>query len=75
MICEMTVLDTTGDSKTTWDPNQPDEVSAARSTFDRLKGKGYIAYRVNQAGDKGEVMREFDATVGKMILSPPLVGG
>lgn len=69
------VLDRTGDTRTMWDPNRPTEVEAARKTFDRLRKQGYLAYRVNEAGDKGEVMREFDATAGKVIMQPQLAGG
>lgn len=72
--CEMSVLNATGDTKLIWDPNVPDEVENARETFNRLRKKGHIAYRV-QGTDKGEVMTEFDPTARKMILAPALVGG
>jgi hypothetical protein len=72
---ELHVLDTTGDTKTTWNPHNADEVAVARDVFVRLKAKGYLAYRVEKGGDKGEVMREFDPLADKMILSPQTVGG
>lgn len=72
---EMCILDRTGDTKIIFDPSRPDEVENAKATFDRMKNKGYIAYRVNERGDKAEIMREFDATAGKIILAPALVGG
>ena len=68
-------LNGTGDTKTIWDPNKPDEVEVARSAFDSLKKKGYVAYRVDKAGDKGEVMRSFDPAAGMVIMVPPVVGG
>lgn len=75
MTGEMAILDNTGHSRLIWDANSPDEVEAARETFNRLKKKGYLAYSVKEGGDAGEVLREFNPNVGKMILSPPMAGG
>lgn len=72
---ELHVLDPSGDTKVIWDPERPEEVAQARSTFDALKGKGYLAYRVDRGGDKGAVLREFDPSADKMILAPQTVGG
>ena len=72
---EMRVMDGTGDTKTIWDADNPDEVANARKTFDELRAKRYIAFRVNKLGNKGEQMNTFDPTAEKMILIPPLVGG
>lgn len=72
---ELCVMDQTGDTKTIWDPANTEEVAAARSTFDRLRGKGYIAYRVAESGKKGEVMSAFDPQAGKVIMAPPMAGG
>lgn len=72
---ELRVIDPTGDTKTIWDPSRPDEVENARETFRKLKAKGYIAYRVDQGGNKAEIMAEFDPQAGKVIMAPPVVGG
>lgn len=72
---ELCVLDATGDSKQIWDPDNPAEVEAARTTFNSLKAKGYIAYSVDKGGEKGEIMNSFDPLCGKIILSPPMRGG
>lgn len=69
------VLDHTGDTRTIWNPENQDEVDAAKATFAKLKKKNYLAYTVNEKGDKGEVIREFDPTAGRIIMSPQLVGG
>jgi hypothetical protein len=74
-MSEMLVLDHTGDTKTVWDANNPDDVNAAREQFNALKKKGYIAYRVKKKGAKGEIMRDFDPDAESMILSPPMAGG
>lgn len=69
------VLDRTGDTRTQWNPNNPDEVALARETFESLRKKGYFAFRVLGNGDKGEQIREFDPAAGSIILAPQLVGG
>jgi len=72
---EMALLDGTGDTKVIWDPKNADEVDAAKTQFNALRKKGFIAYTVNKKGDKGEIIREFDPDAEKIILSPPLAGG
>jgi hypothetical protein len=71
----MAVMDHTGDTKIIWDKHNDDEVENAKASFDRLREKGYLAYTVNKDGTTGEVIREFDATAEKIILSPPMQGG
>ncbi len=72
---ELAVLNETGDTKLLWDPNNPDEVEAALATFKRLRAKGFIAYKVQPGGDRGEIMREFDPQAEKVIMAPAVVGG
>ena len=73
---ELAVMDPTGDTKTIWDPNNEDEVEEARGTFDRLKAKGFAAFKVEgPKGEQGEIIREFDPTAGRMIMIPALAGG
>lgn len=74
-MIEMAVMDRTGDTKTIWDADNPDEIEVARDTFDKLRKKGYLIYRVNKMGNKGEQMLSFDAKAEKMIAVPPVVGG
>lgn len=69
------IMDRTGDTKVLWSADNPDEVEAAKSTFDGLKKKGFLAYTVEEDGGKGEVIRKFDKTAGRIIMTPPLVGG
>lgn len=72
---EMSILDETGDTKVVWDEDNTAEVEEARGTFDRLKKKGYVAYKVNKKGDQGEVMDRFDPSAEKMIMAPNMRGG
>ena len=69
------VMDRTGDTKVMWSADNPDEVEAAQATFDKLKKKGYLAYSVKDDGSKGEVIRKFDKTAGRIIMATQLVGG
>lgn len=71
----MAILDSTGDTRIMWDPNQKDEVDAAKKQFDDLIGKGYQAFAVKKRGGAGEKVREFDPSAGKLILARPTVGG
>tara|TARA_Y100000310_G_scaffold28146_1_gene26798 strand:+ start:2166 stop:2390 length:225 start_codon:yes stop_codon:yes gene_type:complete len=72
---QMCVLDQTGDTKTIWDPNEPDEVKAAKKQFKSLTEKGYRAFRVDEDGEKDGQMDEFDPGAGKIIFVKQMVGG
>lgn len=74
-MSEMRIIDRTGDSKVIWDKDKPDEIEAARDTFDKLRKKGYAAYSVKKNGDKDELITEFDPKAEKLILAPRMVGG
>ena len=72
---ELAVMDTTGDTRTIWNPENQDEVDAAKLMFDHLVGKGFSAFRVDGKGDAGEQIREFEPNAGRIILIPALAGG
>lgn len=71
----MQVMDQTGHSSISWDPNTPDEVAVARDSFDKLVKKGYNAFRVNEDDDRGERITTFDPKAGKIMMVPQLRGG
>ena len=76
MTCEMAVMTPAdGDMKIIWDSEKPVEVEHAKKTFDEFKQKGYLAYKVSKGGERGEVMRHFEADAEKVILAPRMVGG
>jgi len=59
-----------------WDPRDRDEVKAARAAFDAAKGKGMLAYAVDADGEQtGEVIREFDPSLSKIVMTKQLAGG
>ena len=72
VLCELSVE---GDMKTIWDADNADEVDAAKAQFDKLKKKGYLAFKVKKDGEKGEMVNEFDPEAEKLILTPPVRGG
>ncbi len=72
----MHTLDRTGDQRVMWDKNIADEVDAARAMFDRLIGKGYMAYRAEgRKGTQGEQIRTFDPDAERIILVGTHAGG
>lgn len=74
-MSSLCVMGPSGDTKTIWDKNKPDEVAAARQQFNTLRQKGYLAFRVQPGGKPGEQVFEFDPNAEQIILSPPVAGG
>jgi hypothetical protein len=75
MAHEMAVMDATGDSKTIWNKDNPDEVECARDQFNKLTKKGYRAFSVGAKGKQDEIVTEFDPDMEKLIFVPALAGG
>jgi hypothetical protein len=72
----LSIADESGDTRIMWDPKDKAEVATARAAFDAAKAKGMLAYTVDpQSAEKGEVVREFDKHLGKIIMTKQLVGG
>lgn len=66
------VMDLSGDRVTLFDEA---DNAIAEKTFNDLRAKGYLAYKMDGDTRKGEQIRDFDKTAETVILSPPLVGG
>lgn len=71
----LAVMGPNGDTKYIWDRNNPAEVEAARTVFDMLKKKNYLAFSVRGEGDQGDQVREFDPNLERLIFVPQLKGG
>lgn len=73
------VLDRSGDSTVRWTPGNADEERAAREHFATLRGKGYLAYRRGEGGQRGETVHDWErdnlATAGEVLMVPATVGG
>lgn len=72
---ELRVMQQKGDIKTIWDPENQDEVATAEKQFNDLIDKKFLAFNVKKTGKKGEKITEFDPDAGKIIMTPPIVGG
>jgi len=75
MTHQMSTLDPSGDTTMNWDASLPDEVEPARAHFTAMRKKGYLAYRLDRDGNRGEVIREFNPEHERIMLTPPLAGG
>lgn len=75
MIGQMRELNESGDSTVSWDSDNAEEVQAARATFDRLVGKGFMAYKVTGKDRRGEQIRSFDPKAERIMLVPAMQGG
>lgn len=64
-----------GDTKVEWSPDNDAEVAAAEAFFVAMKAKKYLAYTVDENGNRAEVINEFDKHAATIIMSPQLVGG
>ena len=65
-----------GDLELKWDEDNPDEVAAARSTFEKAKKRGLAMYKMSRFGRKtGSQLHNFDPTAEKIIGMAPMVGG
>ena len=72
----MRFLCTKGDTKVVWDPEDASELENAKRQFGYLvKEKGFIAFKTDSKGGKGEQIRTFDEDAAAMILCPPIAGG
>lgn len=72
---EISIMNSSGDTKQFWNKSKWDEVEAAKATFDLYKGKKFKAFRMNETGDIGEPMDEFDPSAGSILFLVPMAGG
>jgi len=71
----MEVPDSTGHSEVSWDKDKPGEVAAAEASFDVLKKKGYVAFKLSASGTEGSQMRTFDPSAERILMRPAMAGG
>lgn len=68
------VMDRTDDTRHEWDVNNPEEVNLARRIFDAAKEKRYLAYKIDDRGER-TLIREFEPRAGRIVMTPQNVGG
>lgn len=65
-----------GDELVTWNPSDEKEVQKAKDTFEKYLKKGHQAFRVEHKPVKtGEPIKEFDPSIGEILLVPQYQGG
>lgn len=69
---QLSIMDHTGHTAVTWDPDNDESIKTAEEMFKTLKDKGYRAYK---AGPKGGRIYSFDKALGEIVMTPPLSGG
>jgi hypothetical protein len=74
-MTELRVLSSMGDTKVIFDPDNDDEVAAAKVQYKTLINKGFKAFKVKKSGEPGKKMKKFDKDAGKIIMVPPIIGG
>jgi L-alanine-DL-glutamate epimerase-like enolase superfamily enzyme len=74
-MTELRVLSSMGDTKVIFDPDNDDEVAAAKVQYKTLIDKGFKAFKVKKSGEPGKKMKKFDKDAGKIIMVPPIIGG
>ena len=69
------ILDQTGHTEVKYDPADPVAVAAVKEQFDAIMSAQHgLAYTMEN-GQKGAVIREFDATAPETYITPQIVGG
>jgi hypothetical protein len=68
------VMDVTGDTRHTFDPNDASAVAESMARFQALLKEGYTAAKRTGSGTS-TMIREFDPTARETLFIPRLVGG
>jgi hypothetical protein len=68
------VMDYTGDSRHSFDPQDAEAVAKAERRFKELTDAGYVAAVRTQTGQSARI-RSFDPNVEETLFFPRLVGG
>lgn len=68
-------LDHTGDRRYMWDVRDKDDVKEMEKAFNEARASKKIIYRINNDGEPGEVMQNFDKKAGKMVVVTQSAGG
>jgi hypothetical protein len=75
-MSNMHVLDNTGHTKISWDPDNTSEVAAARTAFDALtKDNKHRAFTTGEDGEKGRRIGAFDPSLEELVMVPHVSGG
>lgn len=78
----MEILDPTGHTTVTWNPEDKSSIKDAEKKFDDMIKQGYTAFAMELVSTngvtvekKGQRIKKFDPEAGKIMMIPQLVGG
>lgn len=74
-VGKMNIMDITGHTELKWHMDKLDEIDAVKKTFDRLAAQGYTAFGSDKSTEAKHVIKEFDPTMGEVVMVPRIVGG
>jgi len=71
----LNILDGSGHTEVTYDPNDPVAVQEVRDQFDAIMASQRpLAYTMVE-GEQGQMIREFDPTAKETFITPQIQGG
>lgn len=69
-------MNESGDTRITWDKNNPAEVEHARTSFNHLtREKNFRAFRVGRGDSQGARVDQFDPDAERLVFVPQYQGG
>jgi hypothetical protein len=74
-VGKMNIMDVTGHTELKWHMDKLDEIDAVKKTFDRLVAQGYTAFGSDKSTEAKHAVKEFDPTLGEVVMVPRIVGG
>jgi hypothetical protein len=67
------ILDHTGHTELTWDPETADQVDTVRERFEALMRQNFVAFDLSSS--PGEAIREFREQATEIVVTPQFAGG
>lgn len=64
-----------GDLRIEWDPQDQSQVALAGEAFQGARSRGMTGYKVEQGGQRGELITQFEAEAQRIVMAPQMVGG
>lgn len=78
----MNIMDSSGHTTVTWNPEDEASIADARTEFNRLVREGFAAFRMDIVSENGVVVEEkgeritrFEPEAGKLMMVPHRAGG
>lgn len=65
-----------GDKRLVWRGDDKESKNKAVEEFKERLDRGWLAFKVDpDIPSKGTMIKEFDETAGKIVMTPPVAGG